>query len=337
MDSGHNKKSVNMTEQDAGSGFGNILQILESLKKAQTQDMSAIQSELCKLSSELCGIRECQGLILQMLKSNELDFSAKNRNKKGKAEPQSLSEPEISSNSRRRPVPEKIFNKSSFTDCSEISESQVLFRSVLDDGCIMPTCSTKEGSSGEKNKVFIGESKAARPPSPQPLLGAAAIKVDEAVIPSTKVQADMCFVESDPNCCEQNTKIQPGPSFPSSPERSNSSLLHSLVAKGSRLLSPRPHHVAVESSVQTLFDDRLPQHRIVRKRILTCCGACSDGSTINALWRKFLLAIFGIQDDEVWTGKVGSAVIHPDSRFSRGEHRDRERYRVGSVSGAVTV
>jgi hypothetical protein len=80
----------------------------------------------------------------------------------------------------------------------------------------------------------------------------------------------------------------------------------------------------MESSVETIFDGQLPRQRNIRKRILSCYGACSEGSSINGLWRRFLLAVFGIQDDVVWARRVGSAVIHPDSHFARGKRSGME-------------
>ncbi len=118
------------------------------------------------------------------------------------------------------------------------------------------------------------------------------------------------------------------------------SLLQSLTKRGQSLLFTKSPTPAMESSVETFFDGQLPRQRTVRKRILSCYGACSEGTSINGLWRKFLLAVFGIQDDEVWTRRVGSAVIHPDSKFARGkQRRKREKKglmrRVGAGGGGA--
>jgi hypothetical protein len=254
-----------------------------------------------------------------MLTSNKVDLSTKNQSKSRAAEPQSVSELEIANQKIQKIILADKCNQSVVTSsCREISEFHDSHQLLLDDVSTQPNCGSEVISSVENKGV---------PPTiPQPLQLEVASKVDDAILLSTAhLRADVCFVEPDRHCCEQSTKIHPNPSPSTCPERNKSSRLYSLVAKSSRIFAPKPHTAAVESSVETLFDYRLPHHRIVRKRILSCYGTCGEGSTINALWRRFLLAIFGIQDDEVWTGKVGSAVIHPDSRFSRGEKRERHR------------
>jgi hypothetical protein len=313
-----------MVVQDAESCYGCIIQIFESLKKSQTQDMSAIQTELYKLSSELCHIRDCQGRILQMLTSDRLDNSTKYQDKI-RAEPQSLSELHISDNSCLNLTPKLKFELSKVmsSDSREISENQDSNKDMLEGGGILPNKGSEINSFGECQSTSFLITHL--PPI------ARATKVDyETLVHSPALSADVSFVESDFNRCEtgkdahfeQSREIQPIKSAPASPERKTSSRIRSLVERSYRRFRPQPHAAAVGSSVQSLFDDRLPHHRTVRKRILSCYGACGENSTINALWRKFLLATFEIQDDEVWTGKVGSAVIHPDSRFSRGEKRD---------------
>ncbi len=72
----------------AESCYGCIVQIFESLKKSQREDMSAIQTELCKMSIELYRVREFQSIILQMFSSERLDTSTMNLYKANTAEPQ---------------------------------------------------------------------------------------------------------------------------------------------------------------------------------------------------------------------------------------------------------
>ena len=303
---------------DAESGFGSIFQIFESLQKSQINDMSDIRTELCKLSLELCQVRECQGKILHILSSDTCDRPKHRRDKKRSAEPERSSEIETADNDLLKPTPEQKLKQLRVpsSESSKPCEAQDPPKNVnvLEDCSMTPSGETKMNVFGERTEASI--------PIPQVLPLAEAAAGNEQA-PFT-LRSDVCFVEYEPNSREQSKNKQPNTSSPAAPEKKSSSRIRLLGSKSTRLFFPQPHAAAVKFSAQTLFDDRMPHHRTVRKRILSCYGACGESSTTNALWRKFLLAVFGIQDDEVWTGKVGSAVIHPDSRFSRGEERESE-------------
>ena len=289
-----------MVVKDAENCYGRILEIFEAQKRHQTDDMSVIKAELCKLSLELCRIHACQGVILQMLTSDSAKYKAST------AEAQGLSELDTSSADLHiKQSPERAFEQSRVlqSDTSEIQISQI---DVL--GEKQPNPVAESISFGENNDDS---------PLTQNLLPLD-LDTDMADGLTTPVCADLCFAESEHNCHKDSTKVESDSRLPPPFKRKVSTTIQSLVAKSSRLLFPHPTS-AVKSSAQTLFDDHLPHNAIVHKRILTCFGACVEGSAVNRLWRKFLLAIFGIEDDELCARKVGSAVIHPDSRFSRGK------------------
>ena len=291
-----------MVVKDAENCYGRILEIFEAQKRHQTDDMSVIKAELCKLSLELCRIHACQGVILQMLTSDSAKY------KTSTAEAQSLSELDTSSadlhlklSPERAIEPPRVLYDRRDTCEIQISQIDVLGESLPNPGA--------ESISFEKNNDD-------QPPSQNllPLASATDVEVDL----TAPVRANLCFVESEHNCHEHSAKFESDPRLSATLPPQKSSGIQSFVAKSIRLLSPKPTS-ALESSAQTLFDYHLPHNAIVHKRILTCFGVCVEGSAVNKLWRKFLLAIFGIQDDELWARKVGSAVIHPDSRFSRGK------------------
>ena len=316
-----------------------IIQIFESLKISQREDMSAIQTELCKMSLELCRVRECQNIILQMFSSGRQDLSTKNMHKTNMAEPPNKLE--VSNDTFMKQTPKRKFKQSRVlsSDSRQMSEFQVLHQSVREDGSYSITdvgCRSRNDLCIPSITCNVTGDEYDLLPDIDSLRPQASTKVgDEISVTLTHLSTDMSFIESKPFSCENGTLVQPNPGLSASPERKDDTLLRSLVSKSSRLLFPQPHAVAMGSLVQIFFDDRLPKNRTARKRILSCCGTCGEGSAINALWRKFLLAIFGIQDDEAWTGKIGSAVIHPDSRFHRGEmKRDGRKQGGACVSGA---
>ena len=294
--------------QDTETCYGRILQNLESQRISQTEDMSAIQSELRKLSLEMCRICESQGVILNLLTKNRLDLSMMDKVKP--TELQGFTDQVVSSNNvlvKQVTENKKEQSRSESLDGRDISEFNDLNKRALEDSSTLPSSGAEVISLEHSTAALIQDQ------TPQlPLAPATA----------SMATASICFVQPYPTSGEQNTMLQSYQSVPTLTGRTKSSRLHSLVAKSNRLLFRQPQ-ANVESSVRTLFDDELPHQGTVHKRILTCFGACVEGSSINMLWRRFLLEIFGIQDDELWSRKVGSGVIHPDSRFSRGKMKDR--------------
>jgi hypothetical protein len=292
--------------QDTETGYGRILQILESQKLSQSEDMSAIQSELRKLSLEMCRICESQGVILNLLTKNRLDLSMMDKAKP--TELQGFTDPVVSStNAKQVTENNKEQSRSESLDGRDIFEFKDLNKRALEDSTL--ASSGAEVISLEHSTAALLQDQTPQLPPLEPATESIAT-------------ASICFVQPYPTSGEQNTMLQPYQSVPALTERTKSSRLHSLVAKSNRLLFRQPQ-ANVESSVRTLFDDELPHQGTVHKRILNCFGACVEGSTINMLWRRFLFEIFGIHDDELWSRQVGSGVIHPDSRFSRGKMKDR--------------
>jgi hypothetical protein len=310
----------------AESCYGCIVQIFESLKKSQREDMSAIQTELCKMSTELYRVRECQSIILQMFSSERLDISTMNLYKANTAEPQNKME--VSNDTFMEQTPKRKLKQSRVLslDRRHMPEFQILHQHVLEDGSYSVTDVSRRSQPDLETPSItcnVTGDEYDLLPDIDSLRQHASTKIgDETSITHTHLGTDMSFIEPQTHSREDGTVVQSNPSLSACPERNESSVIRSIFSKSSRLLFPQPHAVAMGSLAQIFFDDRLPKNRTARKRILSCYGTCGEGSAVNALWRKFLLAMFGIQDDEAWTGKIGSAVIHPDSSFHRGEKRD---------------
>ncbi len=84
--------------------------------------MSAIQTELCRMSLELCRVRECQNIILQMFSSGRQDFATKNIHKTNMAEPPSKLE--VSNDTFMKQTPKRKFKQSRVlsSDSRQMSE-----------------------------------------------------------------------------------------------------------------------------------------------------------------------------------------------------------------------
>jgi hypothetical protein len=313
---------------------GSILQIFETLRKCQTEDMSLIQVELRQLSFELSRIRECQDKLLQIWDNSKLESSRSRRGKHSLINSQmhqSSSGPKYS-NDKTVKSAESILDSSirANSDKSGTVEHSITRQPRPEN--IFPHVETPgehpfPQSLGMEHSVPPQPSPViiyspAETPGPHPQLPTHEPAAGEGlVVTATLEQTDSIRFSS--TGCTRTEAIQTH-RVPVPHSKKKQSRLQYFATRGHRLLFTAGPAPAMESSVETIFDGQLPRQRTVRKRILTCFGACSEGSSINGLWRRFLLAVFGIQDDEVWTRRVGSAVIHPESHFARGKRSGME-------------